>query len=134
MSGGARETARDRRQAAERRDRQAAQRRGRRAERRAAWWLRLKGYRILAQGFRAPVGEIDLVAKRGNVLAVVEVKARDSLDAARAAITPRQRERIARATLAFVQRHPVLRRLTVRYDAVLLVPGHRPRHIPDAWR
>lgn len=122
------------RKAAERRDRMAAERRGQRAEHLAAWWLRLKGYRILARGFRAPVGEIDLIAKRGATLAVVEVKARGSLDDARAAITPRQQARIARATLAYLQRHPLLQRLAIRYDALLLVPGHWPRHIPDAWR
>ena len=108
--------------------RRAAARRGGRAETVAAWWLRLRGYRILARGFRAPVGEIDLIAKRGRVLAMVEVKARPTLDEARQAISPRQRDRIARAALAFVQRHPVLRRLNLRYDALLLVPGRWPRH------
>ena len=122
------------RQAGARDRRRAAARRGGRAETVAAWWLRLRGYRILARGFRAPVGEIDLIAKRGRVLAMVEVKARPTLDEARQAISPRQRDRIARAALAFVQRHPVLRRLNLRYDALLLVPGRWPRHIRDAWR
>lgn len=122
------------RQAGARDRRRAAARRGGRAETMAAWWLRLRGYRILARGFRAPVGEIDLIAKRGRVLAMVEVKARPTLDEARQAISPRQRDRIARAALAFVQRHPVLRRLSLRYDALLLVPGRWPRHIRDAWR
>ena len=122
------------RQAGARDRRRAAARRGGRAETMAAWWLRLRGYRILARGFRAPVGEIDLIAKRGRVLAMVEVKARPTLDEARQAISPRQRDRIARAALAFVQRHPVLRRLNLRYDALLLVPGRWPRHIRDAWR
>ena len=107
---------------------------GRRSEDLCALALRLKGYRILARGFRAPVGEIDLIAKRGRVLAMVEVKARPTLDQARQAISPRQRDRIARAALAFLQRHPVLRRLSLRYDALLLVPGRWPRHIRDAWR
>src|SRR3546814_3685062 len=62
--------------------RRRAYARGRRGERIAAWWLRLKGYRVLAQGFRCPVGEIDLVARRGGILAIVEVKHRDSLIAA----------------------------------------------------
>ena len=122
------------RQAGARDRRRAAARRGGRAETVAAWWRRLRGYRILARGFRAPVGEIDLIAKRGRVLAMVEVKARPTLDEARQAISPRQRDRIARAALAFVQRHPVLRRLNLRYDTLLLVPGRWPRHIRDAWR
>jgi putative endonuclease len=56
--------------------RQSAERGGRRAESLAAWWLRLKGWRILARRVRTPVGEIDLVARRGRTIAFVEVKAR----------------------------------------------------------
>ncbi len=108
--------------------------RGRSAERLAAWWLRLKGYRILAHGFRAPAGEIDLVARRGNVLALVEVKARDDVAEAGASIDARQRARIERAGAAFLQRHPHLCGLDVRFDAVLIAPGRVPRHLADAWR
>jgi len=108
--------------------------RGRRAETIAAWWLRLKGYRILAHGFRVPVGEIDLVARRGRTLALVEVKARADLQTAQGAIGPRQRRRIERAAASFLQRHPTLARCDVRFDVVLLAPGRRPRHLPDAWR
>ena len=52
------------------------------AEGLSAWGLRLKGYRILARGFRVPVGEIDIIARRGRVLVFVEVKARNDLTAA----------------------------------------------------
>ena len=114
--------------------RRAAERRGRRGERAAAWWLRLKGYRILAQGFRLAVGEIDLVARRGAVLAFVEVKSRPDLGEAAAAIGPVQRQRIARAAEAFLQRHPGLAALSPRFDAILVAPGRWPRHIEDAWR
>lgn len=114
--------------------RRKAVRSGRRAEALAAWWLRLKGYRIEARGFRAPAGEIDLIARRGRVLALVEVKARRSLEAAGEAIAPRQRRRIARAAEAYLQRRPALANLELRFDAVLIVPGRLPRHLPDAWR
>ena len=107
--------------------------RGRRAETLAAWWLRLKGYRILARGFRVAAGEIDLIARRGRLIALVEVKARPTLDAARNAILPRQRERIARAAEVFLQRHPELAGLDLRFDVVLLAPGQRPHHLPNAW-
>ncbi|GAB4362227.1 MAG: YraN family protein [Kiloniellaceae bacterium] len=113
--------------------RRRAYARGRRAERLAAWWLRLKGYRILAQDFRCPVGEIDLVARRGGILAVVEVKRRDRLDSAGEAVSPRQQRRIRRAAELFVQRHPALAGLQPRFDALLLAPGHLPRHLKDAW-
>ncbi len=115
-------------------DRRQAWRRGRSSETKAAWWLRLKGYRILARDFRVPVGEIDLIAKRGRALAFVEVKARASQAAAAQAITARQRLRIERAALAYLQRHPGLARLQPRFDAVLVEPGRLPRHLPDAWR
>lgn len=117
-----------------RQTRREAYGRGRRAETLAAWWLRLKGYRVLARGFRVPQGEIDLIARRGRLLALIEVKARASLDEARAAITPHQRQRIERAATVFLQRHPALTMLDIRFDAVLLAPGRRPRHIMDAWR
>ncbi len=107
--------------------------RGRRAETLAAWWLRLKGYRILARGFRVAAGEIDLIARRGRLLALIEVKARPSLEQAAAAILPRQRARIARAAEVYLQRHPGLAGLSLRFDVVLLAPGHLPRHLVNAW-
>ena len=107
--------------------------RGQRAETLAAWWLRLKGYRILARGFRVAAGEIDLIARRGRLLALVEVKARPSLEQAGAALLPRQRERIARAAEVFLQRHPGLAGLDLRFDVVLLAPGRWPRHLANAW-
>ena len=108
--------------------------RGRRAERTAAWWLRLKGYRILAHGFRAPVGEIDLIARRGGILALVEVKARPSVSEGHEAIAPRQRRRIERAALVLLQRRPDLAGLDLRFDVVLISPRRWPMHIADAWR
>lgn len=114
--------------------RRAAEARGRRGEALAAWWLRLKGYRILARDYRTPVGEIDLVARRGRVLAMVEVKRREGTAAALEAISPRQQARIARAAEAFLQRHRALAGLDLRFDSVLIVPGRPPRHLPDAWR
>ena len=107
---------------------------GRRAEGLAAWWLRFKGYRILARGLRLPVGEIDLIARRGRCLAFVEVKRRATLAAALEAVTPRQRRRILRAAEAWLAQRPDLAGLDLRFDALLLVPGRWPRHLPDAWR
>ncbi len=107
---------------------------GRRAETWAAWYLRLKGYRILARGFRLSVGEIDLVARRGSILAIVEVKRRASLTAGLEAISPRQRRRLARAGEAFQARRPRLRELRLRFDVVIIIPRALPRHIMDAWR
>ncbi len=115
-------------------DRRAAFRRGRRGERTALWWLRLKGYRILAQDYRSPAGEIDVVARRGATLAIIEVKSRDNVAAAAEAITPRQRRRIFGAARLFVAHHPRHGDCTIRFDIMLVTPGRWPRHIVNAWQ
>jgi putative endonuclease len=100
----------------------------------AAWWLRLKGYRVLARNFRVAPGEIDLIARRGGILALIEVKTRSDLASAGEAITARQRARIARAAEAFLQQHPEFSQLSVRFDVILIARRRLPRHLMDAWR
>lgn len=106
---------------------------GRRAEVWAAVWLMLKGYRILGFRLKTPQGEVDLLARRGGVLAVVEVKRRGDLDAALAAVSADQRARLRRAGAALAARSPALRALAVRLDLVACAPGRRPRHLAGAW-
>jgi putative endonuclease len=96
--------------------------------------LRLRGWRIVARGWRCPAGEIDIVARRGKVLAIVEVKSRDKLAAAANAVTPRQRRRIGRAAEALIMSRPDFAGLDVRFDVMLVAPRRLPRHWPDAWR
>lgn len=112
----------------------AARRAGRRAEVWAALWLMLKGYRILGLRLRTPQGEIDLLAQRGGVLAVVEVKQRQTLEAALETVTQMQRDRLRRAGQAIAARRPSLQNLAVRLDLVALAPGRLPVHSPDAWK
>ena len=81
-----------------------------------------KGYRILARRFRTPYGEIDLVARKRNLLAFVEVKARASLDEAAYAVTPRQQARIIAAAQAWLMAHPEHAEFDLRFDAVLIAP------------
>lgn len=107
---------------------------GRFAEVMCAWHLRLRGYRVLARRFRSPVGEIDLVARRGRVLAFIEVKARPDRDQALAAVTPRQRARVRRAAELFVAHRPRLAGCDFRFDVMLVTPGRLPAHVIDAWR
>ena len=114
--------------------RRRAFRRGLSAELLCLWHLRLRGYRILARRFRVPSGEIDLIARRGAVLAAIEVKARDSLATASESLTLRQRRRIARALEHFLLMHPELSRLVLRFDVMLVAPRRWPQHIADAWR
>lgn len=114
--------------------RRAAQARGRLAETIAAVWLRLKFYRVLARGFRLPVGEIDLIARRGDLVVFVEVKRRADLAAGLDAISPRQRLRLVRAAEGYLARHPELARCRLRFDVIVVRPGALPRHVPGAFR
>ncbi|MCP4385101.1 MAG: YraN family protein [Hyphomicrobiales bacterium] len=109
--------------------RRKAEARGRRAETLAAWWLRLKLYRVLARRFRSGAGEIDLIARRGRTLVFVEVKQRASVDEGLAAIKPAARRRIARAAELWIARHPALAALDRRFDVIITIPGRLPRHM-----
>lgn len=106
---------------------------GRRGEVLAALWLMAKGYRILGFRLKTPQGEIDLLAQKGAVLAVVEVKLRVSREVALAAVSQRQRERLRRAGEAFAARRADLKGAAIRLDLLALAPGRWPCHIPDAW-
>jgi putative endonuclease len=107
---------------------------GRRGEILAAVLLLAKGYRILGFRLRTPHGEIDLLAQRGRVLAVVEVKRRTSTALALEAVDAVQRGRLRRAGQALAARRAGLKRMVVRLDLIALAPRAWPRHIADAWR
>jgi putative endonuclease len=114
-------------------DRQVAFRLGLSAETRAAAWLMAKGFRVVARRWKSPVGEIDLVARRRNLLVFVEVKARAGFDDAAEAVTERQRRRIVAAAAAWLARHAADRDREIRFDAVLVAPRRLPRHIKAAF-
>lgn len=136
--------------------------RGRNAERVAAWYLRAKGYRILAERYKTPSGEIDLIAtrlakpfanpianpiaSRGRHLVFVEVKARATLQDGLEAISPRQQQRIRAAAETFLARNAsgtgrgtgLAPRLSqCRFDAIVVTPGRfglpHITHRPNAW-
>lgn len=106
---------------------------GQLAERAAAALLTFKGYRVLAQRYRTPVGEIDLVVEKGGVLVFVEVKWRPTSLSAAEAITPHQRQRVIRAAEWYLARSGDVGR-ACRFDALLVVPWRFPVHIRDAWQ
>ena len=106
---------------------------GRRGEWVAALWLMAKGYRILGFRLRTPQGEIDLLAQKGPVLAVVEVKLRATSALALEAVGYQQRQRLRRAGETFAARRTDLRGIAVRLDLMALAPGRWPCHIRDAW-
>jgi len=115
--------------------RSEAEKRGRRGETLAAWWLRLKFYRILGRRVRTPLGEIDLIARApSGVVCFVEVKARAGESAAADALGPRQQARIARAAEIYLAGRPGLAPRGARFDVVSVLPGRLPRHLRDAWR
>lgn len=103
------------------------------AESRAAAFLIAKGYRILARRFRTPHGEIDIVARRRTTVAFVEVKARESLDEAAYAVTPRQQARIIAAAQVWLMAHPDHESYDLRFDAMLIAPRRLPRHLVAAF-
>lgn len=120
------------------REKQASRRmreaRGRSAETVAVLWLKLWGYRILERRLKTPLGEIDIVAARRGVLAIVEVKSRASRDAGLQALTPRQCRRIERAATWFLARSPgaaVGRH--IRFDLIVVTPLRLPVHLANAW-
>jgi putative endonuclease len=114
--------------------RRSRERAGRIAETLAAWILRSRGFRVLARRYATPVGEIDLIARRGDLVVFVEVKRRANRDDALTALRPEQQARIARAAEAFLQRHAKLAQCAVRFDLVAIVPWRMPLHLVDAWR
>ena len=116
-----------------RRERQAAFRVGISAESRAAAFLIVKGFRILARRWRSPLGEIDIVARRRRLLVFVEVKARSTIDEAVESVNVRQRRRIAAAAETWLAANPDDSIRDIRFDVILVVPGKLPQHIPAAF-
>jgi putative endonuclease len=113
-------------------ERRARYHRGMVAEYLAAAVLMLKGYRILARRHRTRLGEIDLIAVRGQRLAFVEVKRRPTLDEAMQSIGERQTQRIAAAAEQWVWQHPAYRCHEIGLDAVVVAANRWPRHMANA--
>lgn len=116
-------------------DRKAAERRGRRAEALAVWFLRAKTYRIVQTRYKTPVGEIDIVARRGKTIVFVEVKQRtrsDQLGLADA-LGAVDTLRIVRAGEWFASRHPAYRDYDFRFDVIAIAPGRWPHHLVNAF-
>lgn len=113
--------------------RQQAEKHGRDGETRAALWLQAKGWRILARRVKTPRGEIDLIAKRGTLIAFVEVKWRRNKADLDHAIDAYRLQRVAGAVECVAHEYAQDGE-DIRVDVILLAPGTLPRHIPNAWQ
>ncbi|HUG61636.1 MAG TPA: YraN family protein [Methylomirabilota bacterium] len=113
--------------------RRRAYRLGLKAETKVAWMLRLRGFLIVAARYKTPVGEIDLVARRGRLVVFVEVKARTAVGAEADVVTPAARRRIVSAADRFFARHPRLADHERRFDIALVAPWRLPRFLVDAF-
>jgi putative endonuclease len=115
------------------RDRRKAFLRGHLSEYYAAIYLLFKGYRIKAMRFRTKSGEVDIIARKGDLVAFVEVKARRITGDAIFAVDPTTQRRIRNASLAWIARQPDAAILSYRYDIVAVTPWSRPQHFSDAF-
>lgn len=110
---------------------------GKAAEDAAARYLKLRGYRILARNVRGSGGELDIVVRRGDILAFVEVKQRPQRAAALEAVHADKQLRLIAAARAFLARQPQLQRLQCRFDLIILTPGRwlpHVEHLTDVFR
>lgn len=112
--------------------RQIREKEGRRAEWVAAWWLRLHGWRIMGRRCRTPVGEVDLLARRGAVLACIEVKYRRKRTDLDHAIDRQRLTRVAAAAEWLARQHARPDE-SIRIDVMLIAPRSLPRHLVNVW-
>ncbi|MCJ8508020.1 YraN family protein [Rhizobium lemnae] len=113
--------------------RRHAERRGRYSEYLAALYLMAKGYRIVSTRYRTPLGEIDLIARKGSVVAFIEVKARKSENLAVEAVGFQSQKRIRAASDLWLAKQRKASVLSLRYDIVAVRPWRLPRHFVDAF-
>lgn len=115
-------------------DRQRAEKSGRLGEFYAELWMRLQFLQLIARRYKSPVGEIDLVMKRGKLLVFVEVKARTNRNQLDAALETVNQSRIIAATHHFLAHHKNMTSCDIRFDVILVAPWRLPTHMPDAFR
>jgi len=111
-----------------------AYRRGHRSEWLAALALIVKGHRIVARRYRTKLGEIDLIARRGDLVLIVEVKARKTLAEAMEAIGRESARRIEGAADLWLTRQPDYARLSMRFDMVAVLPRRWPVHVENIFQ
>jgi len=111
-----------------------AYRRGHRGEWLAAALLAFKGYRIVSRRYRTRLGEIDIIARRRDLVLIVEVKSRPSLAQAMEALAFTSQRRIEAAADLWLARQPDHARLSLRFDLICILPRRWPVHVPNAFQ
>ncbi|GHC80692.1 YraN family protein [Limoniibacter endophyticus] len=111
-----------------------AYRRGGRAETLACIFLMFKGFRIVARNWKTPLGEVDIIARRGSLIVIAEVKARDTLEAAMEAVGPHALRRIEAAGDLWLARQSGSAQFSIRYDLIAVLPRKLPKHVKNIWQ
>lgn len=112
--------------------REIAERKGREGEAQAAQWLMQQGWQMVAERVKTKLGEIDLIARKPGLIAFIEVKWRKRAADLDSAIDERRLARVA-AAVEIVAHEYACDGEDISIDVILLAPGSRPRHIPNAW-
>lgn len=110
-----------------------AYKRGKNGETLAALWLRLKGYRILARRWNCSGGEIDIIARKGKIIVLVEIKTRPDIKQAMEAISRKQQQRIENSADIWLARFPAYAQYSLRFDFIAVCPRKLPHHIKAYW-
>lgn len=105
---------------------------GIKAEKMAAGYLKLKGYKILEERFKTPYGEVDIIAQRKNLMAFIEVKARQTKRGALESITPKMKKRISDAALFYISQQEQ-GDYDYRFDLITVTPPFSVHHLDNAW-
>lgn len=103
------------------------------SELKVIWYLRLKGYSVLERRLRTKLGEIDLIAKKGATLAIIEVKARKNINESEV-LSSAQMKRISNAASLLIAKKPELANLNIRFDLIIVKPWKLPGHLKNAWQ
>lgn len=113
-------------------NRLAAEKLGRRGETIAAWFLRLKGWRVVAARVKTPRGEVDLIARRGKTIAFIEVKARANVRDLATAIDAYRLRRVAAAAEILLPKYGKECE-NMQIDVIMVAPWRWPNHLPNVW-
>ena len=116
-----------------RKNKYKAYRIGRLAEHLAAFYLKVKFYRVIKRRYKCSVGEIDILAVKNKTLVAVEVKFRRSKENALQTIHTKNKRRVARALEHFIVHNPYYSTYDLRFDAIAITWPLTIQHLDNAW-